>query len=232
MADMAAHNPHPPGFQHQFEDMEQQRDAGTFGMWVFLAQEIMFFGGIFGAYIVYRALYHDAFEIGSNLLNVKFGAANTVVLIASSLTMALAIHAAQAGKKGKTQVMYLLLTVLLGVIFLAVKFTFEWTADYHEHLIPGFGFVVRPEWGASAYHVPMFFSFYFFMTGLHALHMIVGIPIILIIAGMAWRNRFNEVYYAPLEMVGLYWHFVDIVWIFLFPLLYLVGGRYLSIGGH
>jgi len=235
MADMATHNAHHAqhdAFQHQFEDMEQQRDAGTFGMWVFLAQEIMFFGGIFAAYIVYRALFHDSFEIGSNLLNVKFGAANTVVLIASSLTMALAIHAAQAGKKGKTQVLYLLLTVLLGVIFLAVKFTFEWTADYHEHLIPGFGFIIRPEWGAAGSHVPMFFSFYFFMTGLHALHMIVGIPIILIIAVMAWRNKFDEVYHAPLEMVGLYWHFVDIVWIFLFPLLYLVGGRYLSNGGH
>ena len=131
MADMAAHNAHHAqhdAFQHQFEDMEQQRDAGTFGMWVFLAQEIMFFGGIFGAYIVYRVLFHDAFEIGSNLLNVKFGAINTIVLIASSLTMAMAIHSAQAGKKGKTQVMYLLLTVLLGVIFLTLKFSFEWTS--------------------------------------------------------------------------------------------------------
>jgi len=229
MADMAAHNAHHgqhDAFQHQFEDMEQQRDAGTFGMWVFLAQEIMFFGGIFGAYIVYRVLFHDAFEIGSNLLNVKFGAINTIVLIASSLTMAMAIHSAQAGKKGKTQVMYLLLTVLLGVIFLTLKFSFEWTADYHEHLIPGFGFVIRNAWGGAGIHVPLFFCFYFFMTGLHALHMIIGIPIILVIAVMAWRNRFDEVYYAPLEMVGLYWHFVDIVWIFLFPLLYLIGGRY------
>jgi cytochrome c oxidase subunit 3 len=235
MAEMAAHNAHHgehDAFQHQFEDMEQQRDAGTFGMWVFLAQEIMFFGGIFGAYIVYRVLFHDAFEIGSNLLNVKFGAINTIVLIASSLTMAMAIHSAQAGKKGKTQVMYLLLTVLLGVIFLTLKFSFEWTADYHEHLIPGFGFVIRNAWGGAGIHVPLFFCFYFFMTGLHALHMIIGIPIILVIAVMAWRNRFDEVYYAPLEMVGLYWHFVDIVWIFLFPLLYLVGGRYLSNGGQ
>jgi cytochrome c oxidase subunit III len=232
MADTAVHNAHPPGFAHQFETMDQQRDSATLGMWVFLVTEIMFFGGLFGAYIVYRALYHDSFEIGSNLLNIKFGAANTVVLIGSSLTMALAIHAAQAGKKAKEQVMWLLCTILLGAAFLAVKFTFEWTADYHEHLIPGFGFVVRPEWGAAGPHVPIFFCFYFFMTGLHALHMIIGIPILSIMAGMASRNRFNPDYNAPLENTGLYWHFVDIVWIFLFPLLYLVGGRFLPHGGQ
>ena len=119
------------------------------GMWVFLVTEILFFGGLFGSYIVYRALYHDSFEIGSNLLNVKFGATNTIVLIGSSLTMALAIHAAQAGKKAREQMMWLLLTILLGAIFLFLKFRFEWTADYHEHLIPGFGFVIRPEWRAA-----------------------------------------------------------------------------------
>jgi cytochrome c oxidase subunit III len=232
MADMAVHNAHPPGFAHQFETMDQQRDSATLGMWVFLVTEIMFFGGLFGAYIVYRALYHNSFEIGSNLLNVKFGAANTIVLIGSSLTMALAIHAAQAGKKAGTQIMFLLLTILLGAAFLFVKFNFEWTADYHEHLIPGFGFVVRPEWGAAGPHVPIFFCFYFFMTGLHALHMIIGIPILGVMAGMASRNKFNPDYNAPLENTGLYWHFVDIVWIFLFPLLYLVGGRWGTLGGH
>ena len=235
MSDAVVHhdaNAHPPGFAHQFETMDQQRDSATLGMWVFLVTEVMFFGGLFGAYIVYRALYHDSFEIGSNLLNIKFGAANTIVLIGSSLTMALAIHAAQAGKKAKEQVMWLLATIVLGAIFLAVKFTFEWSADYHEHLIPGFGFVVRPEWGAAGPHVPIFFCFYFFMTGLHATHMIVGIPILLVMAFMAHKNKFNPDYNAPLENTGLYWHFVDIVWIFLFPLLYLVGGRYLTTGGH
>jgi cytochrome c oxidase subunit 3 len=230
MSDAAVHNDHvhahPPGFAHQFETMEQQRESATMGMWVFLVTEILFFGGLFGSYIVYRALYHDSFEIGSNLLKINFGAANTIVLIGSSLTMALAIHAAQAGKKAREQMMWLLLTILLGALFLAVKFTFEWTADYHEHLIPGFGFVVRPEWGAAGPHVPIFFCFYFFMTGLHALHMIVGIPILLVMTWMASRNTFNADYNAPLENTGLYWHFVDIVWIFLFPLLYLVGGRW------
>jgi cytochrome c oxidase subunit 3 len=233
MSEMAAqniHSAHPPGFQRQFEDMDQQRDAGNFGMWVFLVTEIMFFGGLFGAYIVYRSLYLPAFEIGSRLLKVNFGAANTAVLIASSLTMALAIYAAHINKKN-LQVLFLLLTMLLGGIFLFVKFAFEWTADYHEHLIPGFGFVVRPEWGAAGYHVPMFFCFYFFMTGLHALHMIIGFGILAVLVVMAWRGRFNSEYYAPLESTGLYWHFVDIVWIFLFPLLYLIGGRY-ALGGH
>ncbi len=128
----------------------------------------MFFGGLFATYIIYRALYLTAFEEGSRLLNVKFGATNTAVLIGSSLTMALAIHAAQAGKKKSEQVMYLVLTMILGALFLFLKFNYEWRADYHEHLIPGFGFIIRPEWGAAGPHVPLFFCFYFFMTGLHA----------------------------------------------------------------
>ena|SRR6202522_3177162 len=231
MADMAVHNVHPKEFHHQFEDMEQQRDAGTFGMWVFLVTEIMFFGGLFGSYIIYRSLYLPSFEIGSRLLKVNFGATNTVILIASSLTMALSIYAAHINKKN-LQVMFLALTMLLGGIFLFLKFAFEWTADYQEHLIPGFGFIVRPEWGAAGSHVPMFFCFYFFMTGLHALHMIIGFGILAVLLVMAWRGRFHSEYYAPLESTGLYWHFVDIVWIFLFPLLYLIGGRYVIGGGH
>ncbi len=232
MADMAAHSAHPPGFAHQFEDMEQQREAGSLGMWVFLVTEIMFFGGLFATYIIYRSMYLDAFEKGSRLLKVDFGASNTAVLIASSLTMALAIHAAQSGKKKSQQILFLVLTLVLGVLFLFLKFNFEWRADYTEHLIPGFGFIIRPEWGAAGQHVPMFFLFYFFMTGLHALHMIIGCGILIVLMFMAGRNRFNSEYYAPLEMTGLYWHFVDIVWIFLFPLLYLIGGRYAIGGGH
>jgi cytochrome c oxidase subunit 3 len=223
---MAVHAPHPPGFKHQFEDMEQQREAGSLGMWVFLVTEIMFFGGLFATYIIYRTLYLTAFEEGSRLLNVKFGAANTAVLIGSSLTMALAIHAAQAGKKKSEQVMYLVLTMILGALFLFLKFNYEWRADYHEHLIPGFGFIIRPEWGAAGTHVPLYFCFYFFMTGLHAMHILGTLTV------MAHRGRFSSEYYAPLEVSGLYWHFVDIVWIFLFPLLYLIGGRFALPGVH
>ena len=221
MADMtvhAVHGEHPPGFAHQFEEVEQQREAVNLGMWLFLATEIMFFGGLFMGYIVYRSHFPGAFDDGSHLLNIKFGSTNTAVLIASSLTMALAIHSAQVGKK-KPQILFLILTMILGALFLFLKFNFEWRADYHEHLIPGFGFRGDP-------HVQMFFCFYFFMTGLHALHMIVGIGILIVLTIMAARGRFNEHYYAPLENTGLYWHFVDIIWIFLFPLLYLAGGRY------
>jgi cytochrome c oxidase subunit 3 len=220
VADMAMHAPHPPGLKHQFEDMEQQREAGSLGMWVFLVTEIMFFGGLFATYIIYRALYLPAFETGSRLLNVKFGAVNTAVLIA------------QAGKKKTEQVMYLVLTMILGATFLFLKFAFEWRADYNEHLVPGFHFIIRQDWGAAGPHVPLFFCFYFFMTGLHAMHMIIGFGILSTLTVMAHRGRFNSEYYAPLEVSGLYWHFVDIVWIFLFPLLYLIGGRFAIPGVH
>ena len=232
MADTVAHNAHPPHFAHQFEDVEQQHEAGSLGMWVFLVTEIMFFGGVFACYAVYRELHITAFEVGSRLLDVRFGATNTVVLIASSLTMALAIHAAQTGKGKSVILFYLAATMILGAAFLGIKFTFEWHHDYVEHLIPGFGFVVRPEWGSVGPQVPMFFCFYFFMTGLHALHMIIGIGILLVLTRMASHDRFSDQYFTPLEVTGLYWHFVDIVWIFLFPLLYLIGGHYAMGGGH
>lgn len=218
---------HPPrrahlARAHQFEDPEQQREAGSLGMWTFLVTEIMFFGGLFAAYAIYRGLYFQGFETGSHLLEVRFGATNTAVLIGSSLTMALAIRSAQVGKQ-RAQVAFLILTILLGAAFLGIKFMFEWSHDYAEHLIPGFGFAYEGPYASS---VQLFFCFYFFMTGLHALHMVVGIGILIVLTILAIRGRFGPKYYAPLEISGLYWHFVDIVWIFLFPLLYLIGGRY------
>jgi cytochrome c oxidase subunit 3 len=226
VADLAAHSAHPPGFAHQFEEMDQQRAAGNLGMWVFLVTEIMFFGGLFATYTIYRSLHPQAFEIGSHLLEVQFGATNTAVLICSSLTMALAIHSAQTGKSKSTIIGYLIATMILGAAFIGIKLYFEWYHDYVEHLVPGINFVIRPEWGHSGSQVPMFFCFYFFMTGLHALHMVIGIAILTVLTIMTARGRFSSEYYAPLEISGLYWHFVDIVWIFLFPLLYLIGGRY------
>jgi cytochrome c oxidase subunit 3 len=222
-----AHSAHPPGFAHQFEDIEQQREASTLGMWVFLVTEILFFGGMFASYTIYRSLHLPAFETGSRLLEVKFGAINTAVLICSSLTMALAINAAQTGKSKSTIITFLVLTMLLGAAFLFIKFTFEWTHDWTEGLVPGLHFTYN---GPHAPGVQLFFCFYFFMTGLHALHMFIGLGILATLTVMAYRGRFNAEYYAPLEVSGLYWHFVDIVWIFLFPLLYLIGGRYG--GGH
>lgn len=226
MTDAAASHAaeHPPYLAHHFSDIEQQNDAGTLGMWLFLVTEIMFFGGLFAAYAIYRNLWFAGFREGSHLLDWRFGGANTAVLIGSSLTMALAVRCAQLGKR-KALITFLLLTMLLGIAFLAIKLTFEWSHDYAEHLIPGpyFGFS-HP--GPNAPAVQLFFCFYFFMTGLHALHMIVGLGIMAVLVRMAARGRFDAGYFAPVEVSGLYWHFVDIVWIFLFPLLYLIGGTY------
>jgi cytochrome c oxidase subunit III len=225
------HEAHRPELVHQFESVEQQRDAGTLGMWLFLATEVLFFGGMFCSYLIYRTLHPQAFEIGSHLLEVKFGATNTAVLICSSLSMAMAIYSAQTGKSKKTVIMFLVITILLGLAFIGVKLYFEWYHDYLEHIVPGFGFQYRPEWGSNGPMVQMFMVFYFVMTGVHALHMVVGVGILSVLIVMAARDRFSSSYYAPLDISGLYWHFVDIIWIFLFPLLYLVGGRYIT-GGH
>ncbi len=220
---------------HQFDDLDQQHEASYLGMWIFLATEIMFFGGMFAGYTIYRHEYYAAFEAGSHLLNWRFGATNTAVLICSSLTMALAVHAAQMGKR-KALITYLLLTILLGAAFLGIKFTFEWSRDWAENLIPGeliAGHPFNPQGEvlkqllaahASPSNVQMFFFFYFAMTGFHALHMVAGIGILLVLTVMAWQGRFSAQKFNAVEGVGLYWHFVDIIWIFLFPLLYLIGG--------
>ena len=220
--------------QHHFVDLEQQKEASALGMWVFIAQEVLFFGGLFAAYAVYRHQYPDAFAAGSHHLSWKIGFFNTLVLIGSSFTMAMAVYSAATGR-AKRVVTLLLATILLGGVFLGVKYF-----EYGEKIRPCFGdgshagcLVPGERFDASALHLEgdpggpaqIFFSLYFGMTGLHALHMIVGIPIIAVIAGMAWRGRFSPEYYTPVEIVGLYWHFVDIIWIFLFPLLYLVGAH-------
>ncbi len=202
---------------HQFESPLQQYQASSLGMWVFLITEIMFFGGLFLGYTIYRSMYPAAFAAGSHHLDIRLGGFNTVVLIGSSLTMALAVHAAEIGKK-KGQIFYLLATVFLGVVFLGVK-GIEYSHKFHEHLVPGphFHFEHAPR------EVQLFYSLYFAMTGMHAFHMIIGIGLILWLTVLAAKGRFTKAYHTPVEMIGLYWHFVDIVWIFLFPLLYLLG---------
>jgi cytochrome c oxidase subunit 3 len=212
----------PVTTQEQFDDLEHQHTSGNLGMWLFLATEVMFFGALFAAYTIYRLFYLPGFEAGSHLLEPKWGATNTAVLIASSLAMALAVRASQLGQRA-VQVAWLLVTMVLGATFLGIKFVMEWTADYHRHLVPGFGFHYP---GPLASSVELFFCFYFFMTGLHALHMIIGLGILGVLIVMTLRGKFTPEYYFPMEVTGLYWHFVDIVWIFLFPLLYLIGGRY------
>ena len=204
---------------HHFDNMEQQREAGSIGMWVFLVQEIMFFGGLFLAYSIFRAKFPEAFAAASNHLDIRLGAVNTVVLIFSSLTMALAVYYAQTGKR-RPQVWLLTVTLLLGATFLVIK-GFEYAEKFRDHLFPGPGFTWHGKGDPN--QVQMFFWIYFAMTGLHALHMIIGIGIIAYLIFYARRGRFTPEYHSPVEISGLYWHFVDIVWIFLFPLLYLLG---------
>ncbi len=208
-----------PALAHHFRNLPDQKEAATLGMWVFIAQEVMFFGGLFLAYTIYRALYPRAFAEAAHHLDWKLGAFNTAVLIGSSLTMALAVHAAALGHRKKI-VRNLLLTIALGAVFLGVKVV-EYADKFEHHLVPGPGFRFD---GSDPRAAQVFYSLYFAMTGLHALHMIIGIPIIAIIALLARKGRYSPAYHTPVEMTGLYWHFVDIVWIFLFPLLYLIHG--------
>jgi cytochrome c oxidase subunit 3 len=206
----------------QFEDLEQQHEAASLGMWIFLATEVMFFGGLFAGYTIYRNLYQPGFDAGSHLLNVTIGAINTAVLICSSLTMALAVRAAQLGKR-KTLLAFLICTMALGLAFILIKLTLEWRHDYLGGFAPGLNFTFA---GPNAKSVELFFCFYFLMTGVHALHMVVGVGVLSVLLALAWKGRFGPERYNAVETAGLYWHFVDIVWIFLFPLLYLIGGRY------
>lgn len=294
---------HPPGLQHQFEDMKQQEESVSIGMWMFLVQEIMFFGGMFTVYLVFRSRFPMAFAAGSNHLDVVMGFANTLVLIVSSLTMALAVYYAQKGNRN-LQVVMIVLTMIFGATFLGVK-AVEYTDKYNHGLVPFGGLNKRVKEGAkktehSAIVLPfetkteaaetkakeeehhyvnprgdfqwnygeelvvqaqkggyltdaekigyfsngeidknkfrdkvqIFYWIYFLMTGLHALHMIIGLAVMAWLLWKAWRGTFSADYYSPVEISGLYWHFVDIVWIFLFPLLYLLGRHFLHGGGH
>lgn len=296
------HEYHPPGLQHQFEDMKQQEESVSIGMWMFLVQEIMFFGGLFTVYLVFRSKFPMAFAAGSNHLDVVMGFANTLVLIVSSLTMALAVYYAQKSNRNM-QVIMIVLTMIFGTVFLGVKVV-EYTDKYNHGLVPisGFNKKIKGHGTKSGKHsstftlpfetkasaasaannaaeehpnpkgefmwsdtslvtqaqkgnyltdaekigyfsngqidankfrdkVRIFFYIYFAMTGLHALHMIIGLGIMAWLLWKAWRGTFTHEYFTPVEMSGLYWHFVDIVWIFLFPLLYLLGRHFIA-GGH
>jgi cytochrome c oxidase subunit 3 len=206
------------GLAHQFDDPRQQREAGALGMWVFLVTEIMFFGGLFTGYTVYRSAYPAAFAAASRQLDILIGTVNTAVLIASSLTMAFAVHASQTGRR-KTLLSSLLATMALGTAFLGLK-AVEYAHKFAHHLVPGPSFAFR---GLDPAHVQLFFSFYFVMTGMHALHMVIGLGLMTYLFVTARKGRYTPEYNNPVVVSGLYWHFVDIVWIFLYPLLYLVG---------
>jgi cytochrome c oxidase subunit 3 len=223
-----------PQHRHHFETEQQQREAGSFGMWLFLLTEIMFFGGMFFAYLLYRNWYYDAFVVGSNQLSLPLGTANTAVLITSGFFMALSVWAAEVRKRGLL-VFLLVLTTLLGIVFLGIKYV-EYKEKYELHHIPGEHFDVSEFVNPAAYgitnekplppdmaqKVQLYFFLYFAMTGMHALHMIIGIGLLFWLIARARRGDFSAGYVAPIENFGLYWHFVDIVWLFLFPLLYLI----------
>jgi len=218
---------HHPELLHHFAEPQQQRDSANLGMWVFLATEVMFFGGLFCAYLVYRTKYFGDFGAASKSIDALLGGTNTAVLICSSLTVVIAVWAAQTARK-TLLVGMLALTMLFGLAFLGIKAK-EYKDKFEEHHVPGASFSFdhvpipgRPGEYANPKHAEIFFALYFVMTGLHALHMIIGLGIFAWLLFMAWKGRFTPAYHTPVEIGGLYWHFVDIVWIYLFPLLYLI----------
>ena len=221
LAAPGAHGSHHKNLAHHFRDLVQQKESAVFGMWVFLVTEIMFFGGLFMAYLVYRHQSPMGFQEASHHLNIYWGAANTAILIISSLTMALAVRNAQLGKR-KATVGMLFATLIFGGGFLTIK-SIEYWQHFHEGLFPGTHFTWN-EVPALAPKVQLFMTFYWSMTGLHALHMVIGAGLLIWMMMRAWRGDFGPEYYGPVEIMGLYWHFVDIVWIFLFPFLYLIHG--------
>lgn len=224
---------HSPHLHHHFANMGQQREASNFGMWLFLLTEIMFFGGMFTAYLIYRNWYYPAFVAGSHYMKMWAGTLNTVVLICSSFTMAMGVYSAEMRNR-KNLLRYLTATLVLGFVFLGIK-GYEWHNEWVEHHVPGLNFSTndfthvdaryptdKPLNVDMAEKTQIYFSLYFLLTGVHALHMLVGVSIIIFLIFTAWGGAYTTGHMNLIENFGLYWHFVDIVWIFLFPLLYLI----------
>jgi cytochrome c oxidase subunit 3 len=205
-----------------YETLAHQEESTTLGMWIFLATEVLIFGALFTGYTAYRAIYSASFEAASGRLNLLIGGVNTVVLLTSSLTMALAVHAVRLNRQRRL-VTCLILTAAMGAAFLVLK-AVEYYTDYREQLVPILAFDPS-EWTSGEVRPGQVQLFYYCLTGLHAVHLTIGITILLVLAVMAARRRFTPAYHAPVEIWGLYWHFVDIIWIFLLPLLYLIGTR-------
>jgi cytochrome c oxidase subunit III len=211
---------------HHFDNIEQQRGAARLGMWMFLVTEVLFFGGVFVAYAAYRIWYPHDFEAGSSKLNVLIASINSLILLTSSLTCTLAIHAAQTGNR-KQMVRMLAVSAALGLAFLGFK-AVEYTQDYHENLIPGpsFNSSEFEHEGANPQRVQLFFLFYYFMTGLHVIHLAVGVGLLIWLTVLAQKGWIPPERYVVVEVTGLYWHFVDLMWMFLLPLLYLAGSHH------
>ncbi len=208
----------PAYLAEHFTDAEQQKESAKLGMWVFLLTEILLFGGLFCAYAIYRAWYPDMFYNAHKHLDVVLGAVNTVVLILSSVTVALAIHAIQHNKR-KQSIIFLTVTLLFAATFLVIKY-FEYSHKIHLGMLPGKFYTYT---GIEGTNPHIFFTIYFTMTGLHGLHVLAGMIVIGWVLIRTIKGHFNSEYYTPVENAGLYWHLVDMIWIYLFPLLYLVG---------
>jgi cytochrome c oxidase subunit 3 len=219
------HHDHPAFLAHHFDTPEQQFDSAKLGMWVFIVTEILMFGGLFVAYGIFRSQEPEIFHLAHEHLNKIMGAINTVVLLFSSLTAALAVREAQLGHKNKTNA-YLIITVLCACVFLVIKY-FEYAHKFHDGLLPGRYFTAHLHHEAGEHALPfrahMFFALYFMMTGLHGVHVIVGMSILIWVLKVNMSGKINSEYFTPVEIGALYWHLVDLVWIYLFPLLYLVG---------
>lgn len=217
---MSSHDHHAQTspLQHHFADMEQQRESAKLGMWLFLLTEVLLFGGLFCAYSIYRAWHPEMFSNAHQLLNVWLGGTNTVVLITSSVTMALAIRSLQLNQK-KQAIWFIWTTIALACVFMVIKY-FEYSHKFHLGQLPGKYYTYQ---GLEGTNPHVFFSVYFMMTGLHGFHVLCGIVVMLWLLKRIRANEFNSEYYTPVEMTGLYWHLVDLIWIFLFPLFYLIG---------
>jgi cytochrome c oxidase subunit 3 len=222
--DSHGHGSDDPFFQHHFVTMQQQASSAKLGMWLFLAQELLFFSGLFMFYIVFRYWYPETMLTAHQFLDWRLGGLNTVVLIFSSVTMALAVRACQTSEPQK-QVKYLIVTILCALAFLVVK-AFEYEGKFSHGMLPGMFYDAAAVNAYAGFDIPgkpaMFFALYYCLTGLHAIHVIAGIVVLAWITLRAQAGHFHSGYYSPVENVGLYWHLVDLVWIFLFPLLYLV----------
>jgi len=212
-----AATPHGEFLQHHFTTAEQQADAGKIGMWLFLVTEVLLFGGLFVGFAIMQSLHREAFVAAHHQLDRVLGFINTVVLLTSSYTMVMAVHSARTDRR-KRVVVYLLLTLICAGVFLGIKYV-EYSHKFHEGLLPGRYYSHK---GDSVPGQFMFFSFYFMMTGLHGVHILGGMAVILWVLRRAVRGDFSHAYYTPVDLVGLYWHLVDLIWIYLFPLLYLI----------
>jgi cytochrome c oxidase subunit 3 len=206
-----------PHLAHHFSNLETQAHAARLGMWLFLATELLLFGGLFVGYAVYRWMFSETFVASSKLIETKYGVINTIVLITSSLTVALAHHAVEH-RKARRAAALLAVSVLAGFAFLGIK-AIEYSHHIHDGHLPGqyYSYAEIQTHGA-----PMFWSLYFLMTGLHGLHVVIGMGVLAFLAFFCWRGTYDDGYATPVELGGLYWHLVDLIWIFLFPLLYLI----------